>query len=476
MIERRAIGDTDGAGVRRFLKWNGRDPTMALTKAVLEAFPAEFRWGTATAAYQIEGAVQEGGRGPSVWDTFSHTPGKTFRGETGDVACDHYHQYAADFRLLRSLGIRDYRLSIAWPRIFPTGRGPVNPQGVDFYDRLLDTLQAEGITPAVTLYHWDLPQALEDQGGWRNRDTVFYFRDYAGELYRRFGDRVPLWITHNEPWCTTFLGHVWGEHAPGYRDPVMGRRVAHHALLSHGLAVEAFRESGREGMVGITLNLNTVYPASERDEDRTAAELADVIANRAFLDPLFKGAYPELLDGILPPVDGLVHPEDMAIIQRPIDFLGVNYYSYQVAAADPEDPKRVKDVTPRDDVTDMGWPINPQGLTDLLLRLSRDFTPVPLYVTENGAAYPDRLEGDRVQDAKRVAYLERHVAAMAAALRQGVDLRGYYLWSFLDNFEWAFGYSKRFGIVYVDYPTQRRIPKDSAYWYRDLIEEVRTAR
>ncbi len=443
---------------------------MEFTKEFFDRFPKDFRWGTATAAYQIEGAVHEDGRGPSIWDTFSHTPGKVFQGDTGDVACDHYHRFEQDFDLLMSLGIKDYRFSTAWSRVLPEGKGTVNKVGVAFYDRLIDSLLERGIEPAVTLYHWDLPQALEDRGGWRNRDTAFYFQEYAALMFDRFGDRVKLWITHNEPWCTTFLGHLMGEHAPGYQNGKMARAVAHHVLLSHGLAVDAFRGRSNAGQIGITLNLNTVYAASSSDVDRRAQNYADVMANRIFLDPVFRGRYAELTDAILAPIeDGFIHPGDMEVISRPIDFLGINYYSYVVAAGDPENPGVVNDVTPRTDVTDMGWPVNAKGLTDLLQRLSQEYTTIPLMVTENGAAYADHKVEDRIADTDRIRYLEQHIQAVGDALSAGVDVRGYYLWSFMDNFEWAFGYSKRFGVIFLDYETQRRIPKDSAYWYRNLI-------
>jgi beta-glucosidase len=449
-------------------------PIMEFETTFYQKFPKDFRWGTATAAYQIEGAVSEDGRGPSIWDTFSHTPGKTLHAENGDVACDHYHRFDQDFDLLLSLGITDYRLSTAWSRIYPQGHGRSNPQGVAFYDRLIDALLERGITPAVTLYHWDLPEALEASGGWRSRDTAFYFRDYAAFMFQKYGDRVKLWITHNEPWCTTFLGHLMGEHAPGLRDAKMARAAGHHVLLSHGLAVDAFRGLSNVGEIGITLNLNTVYANSDSDADQGAQDWADTMSNRIFLDPLFKGQYAALTDAIVAPADpDLIRSDDMAVISRPIDFLGVNYYSYSVVAGDPAaiTTAGVRDVTPHDEVTDMNWPVKAAGLSDLLQRIARDYTSIPLMVTENGAAYADRKIEDRVADADRVSYLRRHIEALAVALDAGVDLRGYYLWSFMDNFEWAFGYSKRFGIVYLDYETQRRIPKDSAYWYRNLIRE-----
>ncbi len=452
---------------------------MEFEKTFYANFPKDFRWGTATASYQIEGAVHEDGRGPSVWDTFSHTPGKILHGDTGDMACDHYHRFDQDLDLLASLDVKDYRFSIAWSRIFPSGRGALNATGVAFYDRLIDALLERGIEPAVTIYHWDLPEALEALGGWRNRDTAYYFQDYAAVLFQKYGDRVQHWITHNEPWCTVFLGHLYGEHAPGHRDAGMARAVAHHVLLSHGLAVDAYRGQNLSGQIGITLNLNTVYPASDREADRWAQDIEDVKANRIFLDPVFKGRYAELTDAILAPADeGLIRPGDMEIIARPIDFLGVNYYSYAVVAGDWDaaENERVKNVTPKDEVTDMGWPIRAEGLTDLLKRLSQEYTQIPLSVTENGAAYPDHKVNDRIEDRDRISYLKRHIQAVGDALAAGVDVKGYYLWSFMDNFEWAFGYSKRFGIVYVDYDTQRRIPKDSAYWYRNVIREFHAAK
>ena len=444
----------------------------------LRKFPPDFRWGTATAAYQIEGAVNEDGRGRSIWDAFSHTPNKTWHGDTGDLACDHYHRYREDVDLMRQLGVGHYRFSVAWPRIYPTGGGTLNIDGVAFYDRLLDTLLAAGIRPVVTLYHWDLPQALEERGGWRNRDTVYYFRDYAGRMFEQFGDRIDTWITHNEPWCTAVLGHLLGQHAPGIQDPAQAGVVAHHLLLSHGLSVQAYRSQRAGGQIGITLNLSAVYPASDRPEDLAARDRMDTILNRSFLDPIFLGNYPSGLNEMLGSAGEAVRGDDMAQIGSPLDFLGVNYYTYQVVAhdADQTELAGVKDVTPRDEVTDMGWPVGPAGLTDLLRRVHGQYTRIPLMVTENGAAYPDQLVDDRVRDSARISYLKRHIGALGDALDSGVDLRGYYVWSLLDNFEWSFGYSKRFGLVYVDYDAgQRRLPKDSAWWYRDFIQAFRRA-
>ncbi len=441
-------------------------------------FPPDFRWGTATAAYQIEGAVHEDGRGPSIWDTFSHTPDKTWHGDTGDMACDHYHRYQEDVELMRQLGFDHYRFSVAWPRIFPTGSGALNMDGVAFYDRLLDTLIDAGIRPVLTLYHWDLPQALEDHGGWRNRDTAYYFRDYAALMFDQFGDRVDTWITHNEPWCTAVLGHLLGQHAPGIQDSTQAGMVAHHLLLSHGLAVAAYRSHAAQGQIGITLNLSAVYPASNRPEDLAARDRMDTMLNRSFLDPLFLGQYPSGLNELLGSGDDAIQGDDLAEIAAPLDFLGINYYTYQVIADDPEHAELLgtRDVTPRDEVTDMGWPVGPHGLTDLLRRIHQQYTRIPLMVTENGAAYPDRVVDGQVRDLARISYLERHIRALADALNSGVDVRGYYLWSLLDNFEWGFGYSKRFGLVYVDYEAnRRRLPKDSALWYSDFIRAFRQA-
>jgi beta-glucosidase len=434
-------------------------------------FPSDFRWGVATAAYQIEGAVGEDGRGPSIWDTFSHTPGRTHGGDTGDIACDHYHRYRDDVALMAAASLRHYRLSIAWPRIFPEGTGAMEARGLSFYDRLVDTLLDAGITPLVTLYHWDLPEALQARGGWLLRDTAEHFRDYALAVHRRLGDRVQAWITHNEPWCTAWLGHGTGEHAPGRRDPREALTVSHHVLLSHGQAARALHEAGARE-VGIALNLHTAYPASQRPDDREAARLADVFQNRWFLDPLLRGAYPAELERLLGPwPKGVVRAGDLEIIGERLDFLGVNYYASHVIAADPNHhPVPGREVTPRDWVTEMNWPVMPQGLTDLLVRLSREYTDRPLYITENGVATRDTVEAGRVADPDRVRYLKAHLEAMAAALEGGARLRGYYVWSLMDNFEWGQGYAKRFGLIYVDYPSQTRIPKESWHWYRAIRE------
>jgi beta-glucosidase len=444
---------------------------------VTRAFPSDFLWGTATAAYQIEGAVDEDGRGPSIWDTFSHTPGKTFAGHTGDIACDHYHRWPEDVRLMQELGARAYRFSVAWPRIFPEGTGPVNERGLDFYDRLVDALLASGIVPFVTLYHWDLPQALQDRGGWAERLTVEAFARYAETVARRLDDRVRYWITHNEPWVVAYLGHYQGVHAPRLRDLALAVRVSHHLLVSHGLAAQAIRSVSSHAQVGITLNLSPVRPASSSAADQAAAQAYDGILNRWFLDPLFCRGYPADTRRALGRVAEF--PEsDTAIIAQPLDFLGMNYYAPAFVRAVPADSGHtlgLETLTAAElsqrgyALTDMGWPIVPEGLEELLLRLHHEYRPTAIFITENGAAFPDEVLDGAVRDDRRIAYLAAHVSAAHRALQAGVPLRGYFVWSLLDNFEWAYGYSKRFGIVYVDYATLVRIPKASFHWYRGVI-------
>ncbi|HEV8516802.1 MAG TPA: GH1 family beta-glucosidase [Candidatus Limnocylindrales bacterium] len=445
-------------------------------------FPDGFLWGVATAAYQIEGAVQEGGRGESIWDRFSHTPGRTRNGEDGDVACDHYHRWSEDVDLMASLGIPAYRFSVAWPRVQPSGSGPANGQGIDFYARLVDGLLARGIAPVATLYHWDLPQALQDRGGWPSRDTVGRYVDYAAIVYRALGDRVRLWVTHNEPWVAAFLGHEIGIHAPGLTDRSAALRAGHHLLLSHGRTLEAYRAEGLSAPIGITLNLWPVEPASDRDEDVEATRTADGYNIRWFLDPLFGRDYPaDMVDRFAAlghPLDA-VQGTDMAAIAAPLDFLGVNYYSRSQVRADPSRPLGYTIVDPAErglPTTAMGWLIDPPGLRDLLVRVrdeysSADGREVPLYITENGAAFEESAApGDAVQDDGRIDYLRSHIEAAGEAISAGVPLRGYFVWSLLDNFEWAEGYRPRFGIVRVDYPTQRRTPKASADFYRRVVE------
>jgi beta-glucosidase len=448
-------------------------------------FPDNFLWGTATASYQVEGAVNEDGRGTSIWDTFSHTPGKVYRGDTGDIACDQYHRIEEDLDLMASLGLKAYRFSVAWPRVQPDGSGPTNQKGLDYYRRLVDGLRERSVEPMLTLYHWDLPQVLEDRGGWTVRETSERFAEYAGIVYEALADSVSFWITLNEPWVSSWLGHGYGVHAPGHADPAKALSAAHHLLLGHGLAVERMRSAGyAENRLGITLNLHPAVPAREREADAEAARRVDGQANRLYLDPIFRGEYPEDLlsyyreRGVdLPPVrDG-----DLEVISGPVDFLGVNYYfrhHVREAPGEAAGPSEIfadlqaRGIVPHDaEKTAMGWPVEPEGLTQILLRIKDEYSPVPIYVTENGRAVYDYVDPEgKVKDEERISYLDAHFRAAHDAMQQGVDLRGYMVWSLLDNFEWAEGYSKRFGIVFVDYGTQRRIPKASVRWYTDVIE------
>ncbi len=432
-------------------------------------FPADFAWGAATAAYQIEGAVNEDGRGPSIWDTFAHTPGRTLNGETGDVACDHYHRYPQDIGLMQELGLKAYRFSIAWPRILPTGRGQINQAGLDFYDRLVDSLLAAGIDPYVTLYHWDLPQPLQDQGGWLSRETCKAFAEYAQVVAEHLGDRVHHWMTHNEPLVVAFFGHWMGFHPPGMTDPAAATQVAHHLMLSHGLAMQALRATtGSQTQVGIALALQPVYPASQSEQDLAVARREEAIWLKWFLDPLFLGTYP--LEDLA--LAGLGQPTmeagDLELISQPMDFLGVNYYSRNVARGSASSAAEEEPV----ERSTMGWEVYPDGLRVLLERLHRDYHPKTIYITENGAAFEDTLRADgTVQDEQRQRYLHRHFSAAHQAIQAGVPLRGYFVWSLMDNYEWTFGYSQRFGLIYVDYPTQERHIKQSGYFYQGVIAQ-----
>jgi beta-glucosidase len=435
-------------------------------------FPAGFVWGAATAAYQIEGATREDGRGPSIWDTFCGTPGKVFAGDTGDVACDHYHRYADDVALMADLGLACYRFSVAWPRIQPDGSGPVEERGIGFYDRLVDELCERGIKSFATLYHWDLPQALEDRGGWPERDVAARFADYAATVYSHLGDRVHTWTTLNEPWCAAFLGYAAGVFAPGRTEPGAAFAAAHHLLLGHGLATQALRAAGADH-VSLTLNLSPVVG------DGRAVALVDGLLNRFFLDPVLLGHYPaDIVEHAGRYADlSFMRSEDAATISAPIDLLGINYYNPTVVAdlaGSPGEPaypgsEGIGFLPTTGPTTAMGWPIEPAGLTAILERVARDYPGMPLMITENGAAFDDRLTAGQVHDPDRVAYLDSHLRAAHEAIARGVDLRGYLVWSLLDNFEWAKGYSKRFGIVYVDYASQQRTAKDSARWYREVI-------
>jgi beta-glucosidase len=431
------------------------------------AFPAGFTWGVATASYQIEGGATEGGRGATIWDVFSDTPGKVRDGDTGDVACDHYHLWRSDIGLIKALNVSAYRFSIAWSRIFPNGRGQVNQAGIDFYSNLVDGLLAAGITPFVTLYHWDLPQALQEEGGWTRRGIVDDFVAYAETVINALGDRVKHWITFNEPWVFTWVGYVMGRHAPGYMSDVPTPALAgtHHLLLSHGKTVRYIHDNFKDAHAGITLNLNHVDPATNRSADQEAAARHDGYVNRWYLDPIFRGHYPadmlELWEEYMPEI----HQGDMQTIHAPIEFLGVNNYFRDVVEDDPNNTiAQTRKISPEGEYTEMGWEVYPQGFYALLKRLHNDYNPRAIYITENGAAFKDEVSANgQVHDDRRVAYLKAHFEAAHHAMQDGVPLKGYFVWSLMDNFEWAEGYSKRFGVYYVDYdsPQKTRILKDS---------------
>lgn len=438
-------------------------------------FPDSFLWGAATASYQIEGAYNEDGKGESIWDRFSHTPGNIVDGDTGDVACDHYHRWAEDIRLMREIGLKAYRFSIAWPRVLPYQNGGANSAGLDFYDRLVDGLLESKITPFVTLYHWDLPQVLQDKGGWANRDTAYYFADYAAIVSHKLGDRVKNWITHNEPWVVAWLGYGWGNHAPGIKDAKMAIQAAHNLLLSHGLATIALRDiTNKDSQIGITLNLSPMHPATDSDEDKAAASKRDGFLNRWFLDPIFYGSYPSDMLALGADFAPSIQPGDMACISHKIDFLGVNFYSRNVVEYSAEaTPLQVSDVLPKgSEYTEMGWEVYPQGLYEILKRLYGEYKVPNLYVTENGAAFADTVNPDGgVHDERRLNYLREHFIQVNRAIQDGVKLCGYFVWSLMDNFEWSYGFTKRFGIVYVNYNNQQRIFKDSALWYKQVIHD-----
>jgi beta-glucosidase len=436
----------------------------------VSAFADGFVWGAATSAYQIEGAVAEDGRGESIWDRFCRVPGKVLAGDTGDVACDFYHRYPEDIALMRELGIDAFRFSVAWPRVLPEGRGRVNARGLDFYDRLVDALLAAGIRPFVNLYHWDLPQALEDAGGWPERATAEAFAEYAEIVGRRLGDRVRDWMTHNEPYCTAWLGYGLGVFAPGRESTRDALAAAHHVLLSHGWAVEALRRSAPGCEVGIVLDSWPVHPERDTPEDAAAVRIVDGERNRWFFDPVLRGSYPEDVLERFADAAPPVLPGDLEAIAVPLDFVGVNNYSRNVVRAGPDGVPEI--LPPAGAVTDMGWEVHPAALGEVLLRLHREYGVPALYVTENGAAFADaRAHDGGVHDAERIAYLSGYLGAVADAIAAGAPVRGYFVWSLLDNFEWAFGYAKRFGIVYVDFPTLERVPKDSFAWYRAAIAD-----
>lgn len=445
-----------------------------MTQAGALRFPEGFVWGTATAAYQIEGAWDTDGRGPSIWDTFCRLPGAIRDGSSGDTAADHYHRYPADIDLMAQLGLKAYRFSIAWPRILPEGAGRLNTPGLDFYDRLVDGLLAKGIQPYITLYHWDLPQALQDKGGWASRDTAYRFADYTQAVVKRLGDRVAHWITHNEPWVQAVAGYFAGEHAPGIQDPVAAMHAAYHLLLSHGLAADVVRGSTRiPAQVGITLNLNPVHPAGDNEPDRLAARRFDGLLNRLFLDPLFWARFPEDMLTLLGPFFPAIRPDDLTCMAAPLDFLGVNYYSRTVMRHDPDFPiLEASQVHPAGNEYSEMWEIYPEALYEILTRIWSDYQPKRIMITENGIPVADGVDFDgRVRDERRIRYLREHLSRVHRAIAAGVPIDGYFVWSLLDNFEWALGYAMRFGLVYVDYASQARIVKDSGRWYAEVIRD-----
>ena len=453
---------------------------------LIGTLPQDFHWGVATSAYQIEGAVAEDGRTDSIWDVFCRQPGAIDNGENGDVACDHYHRMPQDVALIKELGVDAYRFSVAWPRVQPGGRGPANPAGLDFYERLVDELLGAGIDPWLTLYHWDLPQELEDAGGWPNRDTAYRFADYAMLVYERLGDRVRSWTTLNEPSVAAMHGYYHGVHAPGRRDLGLGIAATHHLMLGHGLAGQRMREAAGDQafQLGITLNLAPAEPAGDSEADREAARRADGLSNRIFLDPVFRGSYPQDIVADLAErgIEIPVRDGDAQIIATPIDTLGVNFYFGQwITGTDENGNTRdehgapvVRAVQQGLPQTAMGWEIMPDSFAELLARVGREYPGVPMYVTENGAAFNDKPdESGFVVDEDRTAYIAEHLAAVAKARQQGADVRGYFVWSLFDNFEWAYGYDKRFGVIRVDFETQQRTPKHSAGWYTETIRRVR---
>ena len=456
-------------------------------------FPPGFLWGTATASYQIEGAVHEDERGASIWATISHQPGAVWNSDNGDIACDHYHRVTEDLELMHQLGVGSYRFSVAWTRIQPAGKGPANQAGLAFYRRLIDGLLARDIEPTLTLYHWDLPQALEDQGGWVSRDTAERFAEYVDIVAHALGDGVTRWITLNEPWCSAWLGYGSGRHAPGVHD--LGRAAAanHHLLLAHGLAVPILRAAGPKTEVGITLNLGVFRPGTDHEEDVAAAQRADGNLNRLFLEPVFHARYPEdMLDHYagFAPGFSVVRDGDLTTISTPLDFLGINYYfpgtvmdstrasearaaGYLVPLSEQFPDLRVLSLeTPGSETTSMGWEVDASGLAELLIRIKEEYTSLPIYITENGAAFDDYVDPNgHVLDHERIDYLRDHMTAVHDALNAGVNVQGYFVWSLLDNFEWSCGYSRRFGIVWVDFPTGDRLPKASFHWYATVIAE-----
>ncbi|HET7704745.1 MAG TPA: GH1 family beta-glucosidase [Thermoanaerobaculia bacterium] len=449
---------------------------MAMSTNAPTPFPHDFLWGAATASYQIEGSPLADGAGPGIWHRFSHTPGRTNNGDTGDVACDHYRRFREDVVLMRDLGLRAYRFGIAWTRIFPEGKGRVNQAGLDFYSRLLDELHRAGIQPLVTLYHWDLPAALDDLGGWLNRDVASWFADYATTVYRAFDDRVPMWVTLNEPWVVTDGGYLHGVLAPGHRNHFEAPLATHNLMRAHGAALAAYRAIGKN-QIGTVVNLEPKYPVSQSDEDLAATRRAHAYMNEQYLDPLFRGSYPDEVVKMFGEAWPKLPSSDFDAIRRPIDFLGINYYKRSVVRNDPNQVIERASHVPQPDAirTTLDWELYPEGLTDILVWVKERYGDLPLYVTENGAAFydPPSAIGGVVDDPLRVHYLQTHIAAVGEAIRRGVNMRGYFVWSLLDNYEWSHGYSKRFGIVHVDYATQKRTIKSSGRWYSEMIRENR---
>ncbi|MEB3102776.1 GH1 family beta-glucosidase [Ferviditalea candida] len=437
-------------------------------------FPKNFVWGTATAAYQIEGAYDEDGRGMSIWDTFAHTPGKTYNGHTGDVACDSYHRLDEDIALLKELGVRAYRFSIAWPRILPEGRGDVNEKGLEYYHKLVNRLLVNDIEPYCTLYHWDLPQKLQELGGWNSRETVDAFVEYAEAVFGSLGNKIGKWFTINEPWCVSFLSHYLGEHAPGLRDFQLALNVSHHVLLAHGRVVKRFRERGLAGEIGIVPNVEWFEPYSAKEQDVEACARRNGHFNQWFLDPVLKGRYPgymlqwyEKLGYTVPIQQG-----DMDEISQPIDFLGINYYSGGVGKhAEQANLLKFEPVDTGFSKTDIYWNIFPEGFYRVLSWIDREYGKIPIYITENGACFYGEFDGERNRDAQRIDYLKKHMIQLHRSIESGVNIRGYFVWSLMDNFEWAYGYSKPFGLVHVDFDTLNRTKKDSYYWYKKFIRQ-----
>lgn len=431
---------------------------------------SEFIWGVATSSYQIEGAANEDGRGKSIWDTFCKVPGKVANFDNGDIACDHYHRFKEDLDLMKWMGVKAYRFSVAWPRVIPDGVGRVNEMGLDFYDRLIDSLLEREIAPWLTMYHWDLPEALQLRGGWNNREVVEWFGEYGEVLTSRFGDRVKNWMTLNEPLCSAWLGHLYGDMAPGIKDLQTALNVSHNLLMSHGLACQVIRSNVSEANVGIVINVTPAVPATDSQVDSNAAQLADGFDNRWFLDPVFGRTYPaDVIDALGASPE--IHSGDMKLIAQDLDFLGVNFYFRQTVAADQNSkPLPIRSVN-RENVkkTAMNWEVHPQAFEEILLRISKEYSPKAIYITENGSAWNDEVINGEIIDDERIDYLVRHLDAMRSARNQGAPILGYFAWSFLDNFEWAYGYEKRFGLIYVDYKTQTRTPKKSALFYRQLL-------